>query len=344
MFVDATRPPVSAPKPEFYAATAKYGRSSTVKAVWQLANTLIPYAGLWALMIRLVQGGAPYWITLALSVVASGFLVRLFILFHDCCHGAFFNSRRANSIIGNLLGILAFTPFAEWRRQHSIHHATAGDLDRRGTGDIPTLTVEEYRAASQWGKLAYRLTRNPYLMCLVGPTFVFLIIPRFPYRGARKRERVGVMLTNLGIAAMVGAFSLGIGFRAYLAIQLPVILIAGAAGVWLFYIQHQFEGVYWARHQTWDLIRVAMQGSSYYKLPKVLQWFTASIGLHHIHHLRPRIPNYNLQRCYDEFPVLQAIKPVTLRGSLKSLRLNLWDERQGKLVSFRSLKADPAAG
>jgi omega-6 fatty acid desaturase (delta-12 desaturase) len=343
MSVDATSFPTPAPKPDWYPATARYGRSDAARAAWQLANTLAPYVALWALMIHLIQRGWPYWITLALAAVAGGFLVRLFILFHDCCHGAFFDSRRANTLTGNLLGVLTFTPFAEWRRLHGIHHSAAGDLDRRGSGDIWTLTVEEYRAASRGKKLAYRIVRNPFLMCLVGPAVVFLVIQRFPYPGAKRRERLNVWLTNLGISVLVGGLVWAFGLWTFLMIQLPVTVVAGAAGVWLFYVQHQFPGVYWDRHAAWDPIRAALEGSSYYRLPAVLRWFTGNIGLHHVHHVRPRIPNYRLQQCHDETPALRAVAPITLWRSRRCLRLNLYDEPRRELVSFRALKAIPPA-
>ena len=344
MTVVTTGAPAPAPKPDWYATTARYGHSDAAKASWQLANTFVPYAALWVLMALLIGRGHPYWITLALAVVAGGLLVRLFILFHDCCHGALFDSRRANTIAGNILGVLTFTPFAEWRRLHGIHHASAGDLDRRGTGDIWTLTVAEYRAASRGRKLAYRIVRHPFLMCLVGPAIVFLVIQRFPYPGAKRRERLNVWLTNLGIAALVGALVGGLGLRTFLLIQLPVTVVAGAAGVWLFYVQHQFPGVYWDRHAAWDPIRAALDGSSYYRLPVVLRWFTGNIGLHHVHHVRPRIPNYRLQQCHDETPELRAVRPISLWQSRRCLRLNLYDEPRRQLVSFRSLKAGLPAG
>ena len=225
-----------------------------------------------------------------------------------------------------------------------MHHATVGDLDRRGTGDVYVMTVDEYLAAPKLKRIAYRLFRNPLVMFGLGPASVFLIAHRFSHKGARKRHRFSVYFTNLAIAAIIGVASLTIGFRTYLLVQLPIILIAAAVGVWLFYVQHQFEGVYWARHESWDPMRAALEGASYYKLPKVLQWFTGNIGLHHIHHVRPRIPNYNLQRCYDEVAAMQAVEPLTIRKSLRSLQLHLWDESNQKLVGFRSLRArTPAA-
>jgi omega-6 fatty acid desaturase (delta-12 desaturase) len=322
----------------WYQALAKYERPNPYKATWQLLDTFVPYIVLWIFMVCMVRMGVSYWCTLPLVVVAAGLLVRIFIFFHDCCHGSFFASRRANRIVGYVCGILTFTPYEDWRRPHAIHHATAGDLNRRGTGDVWTWTVAEYLAApkrKQWG---YRLFRHPFFLFGVAPLGLFLIKHRFVQKEAGKRERYSVIFTNLAVLALIGLASLTIGLRTYLLIQLPIIALAGAIGVWLFYVQHQFEGVYWAQHQDWDPMRAALEGGSYYRLPKVLQWFSGNIGLHHIHHLRPRIPNYNLQRCYEDIPALQVVEPLTLLGSLKSLHLHLWDESNQKLVSFRSLK------
>jgi omega-6 fatty acid desaturase (delta-12 desaturase) len=336
---DDTRPTkTQASKPDWYPALAGYGRADRRKATWQLANTLIPYLALWALMAYTVRRGLSYWITLALTVVASALLVRIFIFFHDCCHGSFFASRRANRIWGYITGVLTFTAYEDWRRTHATHHATAGDLDRRGVGDVWTLTVDEYRAASPGKRFGYRLYRNPLFLFGIGPLYSFVIGHRFPSKGAGQRERASVRVTNLALLLVVVLASLVIGFWTYLSIQLPILAIGGAAGLWLFYIQHQFEGVYWARQDEWDMIRSALEGSSYYKLPKVLQWCTGNIGLHHIHHLRPRVPNYRLQQCYDDIPALQAVEPVTLRSSLKSLWMNLWDEERQRMVGFRALE------
>jgi omega-6 fatty acid desaturase (delta-12 desaturase) len=331
--------PAQATSPYWYRSLAQYEKPNHRKAAFQLLNTLVPYFALWILMVGMIQLGVSYWFILPLAVVAAGMLVRIFIFFHDCGHASFFASRRANRIVGYICGILTFTPYEEWRRPHILHHTTAGGLDRRGTGDIWTLTVAEYLAASKSKQLAYRLFRHPVVLFVLGPPVMFLIVHRFSHKGAGKGERNSVALTNLALLAILGAASVTIGLRTYLLVQLPVISMAGAVGVWLFYVQHQFEGVYWAHHQDWNPMQAALEGSSYYRLPKVLQWFSGNIGLHHIHHLRPRIPNYNLQRCCEEIPALQAVKPLTLRRSLKCLFLNLWDESAFKLVSFRSLKA-----
>ncbi len=308
------------------------------KAILQLTNTFIPYAVLWIMLIYMVRNAYPTVAIFALVVLASLFLLRIFIFFHDCAHGSFFASQRANTVLGYVAGILTFTPFKYWQHNHLIHHGTYADLDHRGVGDIWTLTVEEYRAASGLKRIGYRLYRNPTVFLGLGPGYFFLIAQRFIHHGEGKRERYSVAFTNLAIVVILWAAYMTIGLGTYLLIQLPIILIAGAMGVWLFYVQHQFEGVYWSRHDEWDPVKAALDGSSYYKLPKVLQWFTGNIGLHHIHHVLPRIPNYKLQQCYNEIPFMQEVRPLTIRRSLKSLRLNLWDEEQQKLVSFRSLK------
>jgi omega-6 fatty acid desaturase (delta-12 desaturase) len=324
-------------KPVWYGTIAQYGRSNFRKSIWQLFNTLGSYGLLWALMILSVQWGFPYWITLSLAFVAAGILVRVFIIFHDCCHASFFASRRANTILGYITGILTFTPFEDWRHAHNRHHATAGDLDRRGVGDVWTMTTEEYKSAPLRQRLAYRIYRNPFIFLGPGAALLFLCIQRFPTKGAGKRESRSVLRTNVALLCIVSMAAWTIGLGTYLLIQLPVILIAGGLGLWLFYIQHQFENVYWVRHETWDPLSVALQGSSYFKLPKVLQWFTGNIGLHHIHHVRPSIPNYHLQRCHDEVPAFQAVNAITIGTSFRALQLGLYDAEKRKLVSFRSL-------
>ena len=325
-------------------AVAKYAQPNYQKAFWQISNTFVPYLGLWALMIFFVLQGYSYWLTLLLAIPAAGLLVRIFIFFHDCTHGAFFPSRKANRILGYVAGTLVFTPFEDWQRTHVIHHSASGDLDRRGVGDVWTLTVEEYLAASTSKRAAYRLFRNPLVLFAIIPAFLFLVINRFPSFGAGKRERRSVVLTNVAIAAIVLVMGLTLGLQNYLLIQLPVILMAASIGMWMFYVQHQYEDTYWARHSDWDLTLSGLEGSSYYKLPKMLQWLVGNIGLHHIHHVRANIPNYNLQRCYDEVPALQEVKPLTISKSLKSLWLNLWDEQKQKLVSFRSVKRAKSGG
>jgi omega-6 fatty acid desaturase (delta-12 desaturase) len=333
-----------AEKPAWHQAIIQFTQPDPRKATWQLVNTFVPYVGLWVLMILTVRLGVSYWITLALIALTAAFQVRVFIFFHDCGHGSFFASARANEILGYVCGILTFTPYHDWRRAHALHHATAGNLDRRGLGDVWTMTVEEYRVAPQGNQLAYRLFRNPLVMFGLGPAYMFLIAQRFPHKGAKKRERISVAITNLALLAILVVASLTIGFWEYLSIQLPVIVLAGVLGLWLFYVQHQYEGVYWARDGEWDATKAALEGSSYYRLPGVLRWFSGNIGLHHIHHLRPRIANYHLQPCLEAIREFQAVPPLTIRKSLKSLRMNLWDEQQQRLVSFRSLAATRSHG
>ena len=324
-------------KPEWYKATARFAQADNLIAIRQLLTTLVPYLILMALMFRIVNI-YPYWFTLALSVVAAAFFARMFILFHDCTHGSLLSSPRWNRNIGYLCGILTFTAFHDWRRSHAGHHITAGDLDRRGMGDITTMTVDEYLSAKSLQKLAYRLYRHPIILLGIGPLYYFLLRNRYPSPGAKKIDFASVILTDLALVAIWVTAGLTIGLRTYIMVQLPVLTTAATLGIWLFYNQHQFEGVYWARHEEWDPWRVAMEGASYYCLPRLLQWVTGNIGFHHVHHMRPGIPNYRLQECYEAIPELQAVPPLTVRKSLGSLRLNLYDESQRRLVSFKSLK------
>lgn len=240
--------------------------------------------------------------------------------------------------MGYITGLLTYTPFEDWRRNHAGHHATTGDLDRRGVGDVWTLTVEEYLALSPWDRFVYRVFRNPFILFMVGPLFVFLISQRFPHKGGGDREKNSVTVTNLLIVAFVTAMCLFMGWKTFLMIELPIVSISGTLGIWLFYVQHQYELVYWENHPEWDPMKAALEGSSYYKLPKIMQWFTGNIGLHHLHHLRPRIPNYYLQACFDNTPALHNVETLTFVTSLKSLFLNLWDERNRKLVSFKAIR------
>ncbi|HSU53445.1 MAG TPA: fatty acid desaturase [Candidatus Dormibacteraeota bacterium] len=322
--------------PDWKKIVAKYQTPSTPRAIWQIINTLIPYALLWLVMYYTVA--VSWWLTLPLAILAGGFLVRAFIIFHDCGHGSFFKSRRANNFWGFVCGILTFTPFYHWRWEHSLHHATSGDLDRRGVGDVWTMTVQEYLESSRGKRFAYRLSRNPFILFVLAPLFVFVIRQRFPKMTASRRERHSVYWMNLAIFAVAAVMTAIFGLKAYLLIQMTAIMVAGAAGFWLFYVQHQFEGVYWERRDQWDYAAAALQGSSFYKLPRVLQWFSGNIGFHHIHHLSPRIPNYNLEKCHHADPLFQTVKPVKFFSSFKSLSFRLWDERRRKLVGYRVLK------
>jgi acyl-lipid omega-6 desaturase (Delta-12 desaturase) len=315
-------------------ALSVYEKPDRRLAIWQLLNTVLPYLLAWAGMVWMLRAGLPYWSILPLLFLAAALLVRIFIIFHDCCHGSFFPSRVANAIAGYLTGLLAFTPYEAWRHPHNRHHATTGDLDRRGVGDVWTLTVEEYRAAPWYRRLGYRLFRNPVVLFVVLPTLMFVAAHRVPRHGSSPREKRSVVLTNLGLLVVVGAAYLTIGLPTYLLIQMPIIAITGSIGVWLFYVQHQYEAVYWSRHAEWDPARAALEGSSYYQLPRLIEWFTGSIGYHYLHHLRPRIPNYRQRQCAAEMPVEPGSVPLTLRGSLQSLFLHLWSESEQKLVPF----------
>ena len=323
-------------KPAWKEVVARYQRPSARRGIWQILNTLVPYAALWYLMYLTVA--VSWWITVPLAILAGAFLVRAFIIFHDCGHGSFFKSRKANDIWGFITGVLTFAPYHHWRWEHALHHASSGDLDRRGTGDIWTLTVQEYLEASRWKRFAYRLARNPFVLFVVAPLYLFLIKLRFPRKKANRRERESVYWTNLAVLGIATGLSLIFGIKAYLLLQLVVIMVAGSAGIWLFYVQHQFEGVYWERGENWDYATAALQGSSFYKLPKVLQWFSGNIGFHHIHHLSPRIPNYHLEKCHEAEPLFQTVKPVTLFASFKSFTFRLWDEQRCRLVGYRHLR------
>ena len=319
------------------AIVARYQKPAVWLALWQLTNTLGPYVLLWCAIYFVLP--LSFWFALPLALVAGGFLIRLFIIFHDCGHGSFFPSRKANDILGFITGVLTFTPYRHWTREHAIHHATSGDLDRRGRGDVWTLTVQEYLEASRWKRFAYRLARNPLILFGVAPFFLFLIKQRFAGAEAGPRERRSVTWTNICLLITAAAMSWLVGLRAYIVLQLIILLVAGTAGIWLFYVQHQFEQVQWQHGAEWDYTAAALKGSSFYKLPKVLQWFSGNIGFHHIHHLSPAIPNYHLEKCHQSEPFFQTVKPITLFSSLKSLTFRLWDERGQKLVGYRGLRA-----
>jgi omega-6 fatty acid desaturase (delta-12 desaturase) len=314
----------------------QYQQPSAGRAWWQIVNTLGPYALLWFLIPRAAT--VSWLLALPLVILAGAILVRVFIIFHDCGHGSFFKSTSANSLLGFITGLLTFTPYHQWRWEHSIHHGAAGHLDKRGTGDLWTLTVQEYLEASRWKRFAYRLARNPIVLFVIAPLFVFFVKHRLPTAGANKREIHSVYWMNLALGGMVIGMSALFGFKTYLLIQLGVLTVAGSGGFWLFYVQHQFEGVYWERGDEWDYTAAALQGSSFYKLPRILQWFSGNIGYHHIHHLSARIPNYNLERCHKAHLMFQNVKPVTLFSSLKSFTYRLWDEQHKKLVGFRRVR------
>ena len=318
------------------AIVAKYQEPSLPRAIWQIVNTFVPYALLWYFMYLALP--VSWWIVVPLAILAGGFLVRIFIIFHDCGHGSYFRSRWANDILGFIAGALTFTPYYHWRWEHNIHHATSGHLDKRGVGDIWTMTVQEYLEASRWKRFAYRLARNPFILFFIAPLYLFVFRQRIPSFKSNPRERMSVSWMNLAIVSIAAVMSWIFGLKDYLIIQLIILSIAGGAGVWLFYVQHQFEDVYWERGEDWDFTRAALDGSSFYKLPKILQWFSGNIGFHHIHHLSARIPNYNLERCHDADPLFQKVKPITLLTSLRSLGFRLFDEQRRKLVGFGHLR------
>jgi len=315
-----------------HEAVGRFQGACTRRSLWMIANSVLPYFGLLVAMYWSL--GVSLWLTIALAIPAASFLARIFIIFHDCGHGSFFRSRRANKAVGYLAGLLFFLPFHYWTNQHSVHHATTGDLDRRGNGDVYTMTVREYRNLSPRKRLFYRVYRHPLILLLIGPLFTFFIRYRYWYPSDGERRRKSAMSTNLVLAGMIAVAALLSGVKTFLFLHLPVVLIAGTVGVWLFYIQHQFEGTYWEKHEACDHIRGALEGSSFYKLPRLLQWITGNIGFHHVHHLNPRIPNYKLQACHEAIAELRKVQPVTLRSSLRSLKCNLWDEDRKRLVSF----------
>ncbi|MEQ1852290.1 MAG: fatty acid desaturase [Chthoniobacteraceae bacterium] len=325
---------------EWKKIVLQYQEPSLPRATWQIINTFVPYIALWWLMylcMREPVRTVDYWMTLGCAILAGGFMIRAFIITHDCGHGSYFKSKTANSVWGFISGVVVLTPYHHWRWEHSLHHASSGDLDRRGTGDVWTMTVQEYLESSRWKKFAYRLSRNPVILFGIAPLFLFLIRQRFSSPKANLRERLSVWWMNLALLVVAVCLSMAFGWKTYLFLQVLVMGIAGSVGVWLFYVQHQFDGVYWARNDEWDYTLAALEGSSFYKLPKILQWFSGNIGYHHIHHLSSRIPNYNLERCHNSHPLFQAVKPVTLISSLKSFTYRLWDEQRKRLITYRQL-------
>ena len=331
--------PAAIPRTEWQPIVARYERAHPGRAVAQLLTTLLPLGGLFYIMYRSLA--APYWVTLLLAIPTAGFLVRTFIIMHDCAHRSFLPWPRVNDIVGRITGVITMTPFEMWRRSHAKHHASSGDLDRRGHGDIPTLTVQEYLARTPWGRFRYRLFRHPLVLIGVGPLHM-MVLQRLHPNKARitDRDSVSVWSTNAAIVASFVACAMWVGAPAVLGIYLPTMYLAGAAGVWLFYVQHQYEDAYWKDHADWDYATAAIHGSSYFRLPAVLRWMTGSIGLHHVHHLGPRIPNYRLKRCHDENPLFHDVTVLTLKDSARTLRLSLWDEDAGRLIAFSDL-ADP---
>lgn len=305
------------------------------RSLFQLVNTAVPFALLWYAMYRSLEYS--YWLTLALAVPTAALVVRMFIFQHDCGHGSFFARQSWNNALGTVLGILSFTPYHYWRRTHAMHHATSGNLDRRDFGEVTTLTVREYQELSASRRFWYRMYRHPITLFAVGPAYQFIFKHRLPLDmpWSWKREWRSVMLTNVGIIGLGALVAWAIGFSALLKVQLPVILIAGSLGVWLFYIQHQFEDTYWRDEPEWNYREASLQGSSYYDLPKVLNWFTGNIGVHHVHHLCSRIPNYRLHQALDENEFLKThVTRLTIRDSIRCVGFKLWDEETRQMVGF----------
>jgi acyl-lipid omega-6 desaturase (Delta-12 desaturase) len=319
------------------AEVEQYARSDLGRSLRSLATSVLPFFALWALMF--VASPVSYWLVLVLAVPAAGFLVRTYIMFHDCVHGSLLPTRRANAWLGTALGMLVFTPFARWRYEHLIHHATAGDLDRRFIGDVPMLTLAEYRAKPWYFRFGYRLYRNPFVMFGLGSIYSTVIMQRIPTSGARNRMYRNVWMTNLATALFVAALCFAFGWRTVLFVELPLIVLAGSAGIWLFYVQHQFDNTYWERTDEWSFNDAAMRGSSHLALPKVLQFFSGNIGFHHVHHLNPKIPNYKLQRAHEEQPMFRSVPSMTLTDGLRATRLKLWDEQSQRMLTWKQARA-----
>lgn len=325
-------------KPQWGKIVNQYQQTVLWKGIAQLATTFIPMAALFWLMYRSLS--LPYIVTLLLAIPTAGLLVRTFIIMHDCGHGSFFKSRRANEMVGWITGVLTLTPFAQWRKDHALHHASSGDLDRRGHGDIDTRTVAEYLAMTPEQRRKYRFVRHPFVMLVLGPLYL-MINQRRMIKGVDVNElqRFSVYSTNIAIVVLAAAFSWWVGFGAFFAVYFPAIYIAASAGIALFYVQHQFEDTYWNEHAEWDYATAAISGSSYFKLNPVLQWFTGNIGLHHVHHLGPRIPNYNLKRCHDENELFHSVTVLTIPTAARTMRLRLWDAKERRLIGVRELAA-----
>lgn len=321
------------------ALVAKYQRPDLRRSIQQICNSFIPFVVLLVLMY--ISLNPSYWVTLLLSIPAAGFLARIFIIQHDCGHGSFFKSLRANDRLGVICGILTMTPYKHWRLTHAIHHRGAANLDRRSIGAIHTLTVKEYRELSRWKRLTYRLYRHPLVLFGVGPFFNFVVLQRFMFTSSTRREWPSLHWTNLAIASLAALLILAIGLKDLVLIYAPIMAVASSIGTWLFYVQHQYEHTYWVTDEEWDYTLAALKGSSYYKLPSILRWFTGNIGFHHVHHLSPGIPNYMLRQCHEENPLFQQATVLTLGSSLRTASLSLWDQETRRLVGFEHM--DPAS-
>lgn len=321
---------------DWRSSVAPYARAHHGRAALAVASSLVPYLGL-SVAIYVAQSVSNL-LALALAVPTAAFLVRTFIIFHDCTHGSFLHSKRANAWLGAGLGLLVFEPFARWKHDHAIHHATSGDLDRRGVGDVLTLTVREYEERSVRGRMSYRLLRNPLVMFGLGPVVAMMIGPRIVSRGARPRLRRSVIRTNLALLGLIGGLCWLIGWQSYLLVCVVPAMLAGSVGIWLFYVQHQFEDVYWESGESWSYAAAALRGSSYLRLPSLLRFCTGNIGYHHVHHLDTRIPSYNLPRAHEQLAVFKDVPALSIVDAVRSVRLKLWDESNRRLVTFREAR------
>ena len=343
---EAPRPePGTANRSERYLALVEpYQRPTPTRSILQVVGTLAGFLLLWYVMYRSLS--ASYALALLLALPTAGLLVRLFIVQHDCSHGSFFRSRRANRIIGRTCSLFTAVPYRYWQRFHALHHATSGKMDERGVADVVTLTVREFYDLGPWGRLKYRVYRNPLVLFVIGPTLHFVCLLRLPLIAPRnwRRERRSIWLTNLALAGVFGSMSWLIGVEAVIKVHLPIVVIASSVGLWLFYVQHQFEDGYWLPSENWDYVDAALRGSSYLKLSPLLRWFTGSIGFHHIHHLSPRIPNYLLRECHESTPELQNVPTLGLREGFATMWLKLWDEDRERLVSFREARRTIVVG
>ncbi len=326
--------PSSSPKPSWQQAVKDYQKSDTRRSIIEVFTSIPPFFICWYLAYRSLE--VSYLLTLVICLYAGLFAMRCFIIFHDCGHGSFFKSQRANDFFGLVTGIITFTPYYAWRHSHAVHHATSGDLDRRGVGDVWTLTYKEYQVLPFWQRAFYRLYRNPFMIFLIGPAIDFVILQRLPSMNSsdKPREKNSVTYTNLTLLALVILMSLLVGVRDFVLVQLPIIAMASSLGVYLFYVQHQFEDVYWERHENWNFADAALHGSSYFKMGPIMKFFTGNIGFHHIHHLSPRIPNYKLEACHENNEMFREIEPMTWRSSLKSIHIRLFDEDHGKMIGY----------
>jgi omega-6 fatty acid desaturase (delta-12 desaturase) len=321
-------------KPAWVDAIKPYQVPDHWKSTWQLINSVVPYFAIWVLMYYSLS--VSYLLTLALAFLNALFMMRIFIIQHDCGHNSFFRSTKLNDFVGGLLGVITLTPYHHWRRSHAKHHANSGDLDFRGIGDIMTLTVGEYAALPWWRKFAYRFYRSPFVKFVISPTLLFVVLHRFSFGSdpKEKRERESVHRTNIALAAILIGLSAWIGFKETIMIWLPIEVFGASIGVFLFYVQHQFEDTYWRWHEEWDYTEAALRGASFFKMNKVAQWFSGNIGFHHVHHLSPKIPNYNLERAHYENPIFHQVETITFLTSFKTIFLHLWDEQTHKLISW----------